>query len=75
MFDGLAHGMSINVWGWGVPAGPGPVDKWRACPGSYNKFINFATNGTQAQPQRIGTIKDECIGKAMLGVEVWDTGG
>ena len=33
-------------------------------------FINFATNGMHAQPQRIGTIKDECIGRAMLGVEV-----
>ena len=48
----------------------GPVDKWHACPGSYNKFINFATNGTHAEPRRIGTIKDECVGRAMLGVEV-----
>ena len=53
---------------------PGPVEKWHACPGSYNKCINFkkkfATNGTHAQPRRIGTIKDECVGRAMLGVEV-----
>ena len=55
----------------GLGAGAqGPVDKWHACPGSYNKFINFATNGTHAQPRRIGTIKDECVGRAMLGVEV-----
>ncbi len=47
-----------------------PVDKWHACPGSDNKFINFATNGTHAQPRRIGTIRDECVGRAMLGVEV-----
>ena len=61
--------MRIKVRGWGR-AGRGPVDKWHACPGSYNMFINFATNGMHAQPQRIGTIKDECIGRAMLGVEV-----
>ena len=59
----------IKVRGW-RPGWPGPVDKWHACPGSYNKFINFATNGTHAQPRRIGTIKDECVGRAMLGVEV-----
>ena len=56
--------------GFRGPGRPGPVDKWHACPGSYNMFINFATNGMHAQPQRIGTIKDECIGRAMLGVEV-----
>ncbi len=58
---------SEGFWG---RAGPGPVDKWHACPGSYNKFIHFATNGTHAQPRRIGNIKAECVGRAMLGVEV-----
>ena len=67
---GRAHGPSIKVRGLGGRAGPGPVDKWHACPGSYNKFMNFATNGTHPQPRRIGTIKDECVGRAMLGVEV-----
>ena len=56
-----------GLWG---QAGPGLVNKWHACPGSYNKFINFATNGMHAQPRRIGSIKDECVGRAMLGVEV-----
>ena len=54
----------------GLGGRAGPVDKWHACPGSYNKFINFATNGTHAQPRGMGTIKDECVGRAMLGVEV-----
>ena len=62
-----ARGLANRSQGLGWP---GPVDKWHACPGSYNKFINFATNGTHAQPRRIGTIKDECVGRAMLGVEV-----
>ena len=51
-------------------AAPRPVDKWHACPGSYNKFINFATNRMHAQPRRTGSIKDECVGRAMVGVEV-----
>ena len=67
---GLAWDPSIKVRDLGGQAGLGPVDKWHACPGSYNKLINFATNGTHAQPRRIGTIKDECVGRAMLGVEV-----
>ena len=70
---GLANrseGLANRSEGLGGRAGLGPVDKWHACPGSYNKFINFATNGTHAQPRRIGTIKDECVGRAMLGVEV-----
>ena len=45
-------------------------NKWHACPGPHIKFINFAKNGTHAQPRRIGTIKDECVGRAMPGVEV-----
>ena len=61
------RGLANRSEGFG---GSGPVDKWHACPGSYNKFINFATNGTHAQPRRIGTIKDECVGRAMLGVKV-----
>ena len=67
---GRAQGPSIKVRALGGRAGPGPVDKWHACPGSYNKFIHFATHGTHGQPRRIGTIKDECVGRAMLGVEV-----
>ena len=62
--------MRIQLRGSGGQAGPGHDDKWHACPGSYNKFINFATNGMHAQPRSIGTIKDECVGRAMLGVEV-----
>ena len=62
--------LSIKVRDLGGPGWPRPVNKSHACPGSYNKFINFATNGTNAQPRRIGTIKDECVGRAMLGVEV-----
>ena len=42
----------------------GPVNKWHACIGSYNKHINFK------KVCNIGTIKHECVGRAMLGVEV-----
>ena len=79
-----SEGLANRSEGLGSRAGLGPVDKsdgfsWAGLAqgpsikvrGSGSRAaLGLSTRGTHAQPLRIGTIKDECVGRATLGVEV-----